>query len=53
MKEMFVGKNKLEGLESIENLVVIDQAPIGRSSRSTPATYLGFLMNTVDLCLLA
>lgn len=41
MKEMFAGKNKLEGLESVENMVVIDQAPIGRSSRSTPATYLG------------
>ncbi len=41
MKEMFAGKNKLEGVEALENLVVIDQAPIGRSSRSTPATYLG------------
>jgi excinuclease ABC subunit A len=41
MKEMFAGKNKLEGIEALENMVVIDQAPIGRSSRSTPATYLG------------
>jgi excinuclease ABC subunit A len=41
MKEMFAGKNKLEGAEALENMVVIDQAPIGRSSRSTPATYLG------------
>lgn len=32
---------KLEGVEQIENLVVIDQSPIGRSSRSNPATYLG------------
>jgi excinuclease ABC subunit A len=41
MKEMFAGKDKLEGTESLDNLVVIDQSPIGRSSRSTPATYLG------------
>lgn len=41
MKEMFAGREKIEGIEAIENLVVIDQSPIGRSSRSTPATYLG------------
>lgn len=31
----------LLGAEIIQALVVIDQAPIGRSSRSNPATYLG------------
>lgn len=31
----------LEGAESIENLVVIDQTPIGRTPRSNPSTYLG------------
>ncbi len=43
-----VGKNnrnnsekELEGAETIEDLVVIDQTPIGKSSRSNPATYLG------------
>jgi excinuclease ABC subunit A len=41
MSQMFEGKDKLEGIEDIQNMVVIDQAPIGRSSRSTPATYLG------------
>ncbi len=41
MKEMFEGRDSLEGIEGIDNLVVIDQTPIGRSSRSTPATYLG------------
>ena len=41
MKEMFEGHDSLEGIEAIDNLVVIDQTPIGRSSRSTPATYLG------------
>ena len=32
----------LKGYETIRDLVVIDQSPIGRTSRSTPATYLGF-----------
>jgi excinuclease ABC subunit A len=31
----------VQGLEHIEALVVIDQAPIGRTPRSNPATYLG------------
>jgi excinuclease ABC subunit A len=31
----------LQGAEVLQALVVIDQAPIGRSSRSNPATYLG------------
>lgn len=31
----------LQGAENLQALVVIDQAPIGRSSRSNPATYLG------------
>jgi len=31
----------LEGAESIQSLVVIDQTPIGRTPRSNPATYLG------------
>ncbi len=29
----------IEGAESIEHVVLVDQAPPGRSSRSTPATY--------------
>ncbi len=41
MKDMFAGHEKIEGIEHIDAMVVIDQAPIGRSSRSTPATYLG------------
>ncbi len=32
---------RLSGVEKISNLVVIDQSPIGRTSRSTPATYVG------------
>ena len=43
------GKSKLvaqssediTGAENIQSLVVIDQSPIGRTSRSNPATYLG------------
>lgn len=31
----------ISGVEQIEDLVVIDQSPIGRTSRSNPATYLG------------
>lgn len=34
------GKHKtIEGIEKIDKVVYIDQSPIGRTSRSTPATY--------------
>jgi len=33
--------DKVSGLDPIDNLVVISQAPIGRTPRSNPATYLG------------
>jgi len=34
------GKHKaIEGIEQIDKVVCIDQSPIGRTSRSTPATY--------------
>jgi excinuclease ABC subunit A len=31
----------IQGVDAIENMVVIDQNPIGRTPRSNPATYLG------------
>lgn len=40
-KARSVGSEDLKGAESIQNLVVIDQSPIGRTPRSNPATYLG------------
>jgi excinuclease ABC subunit A len=34
--------DSVEGLEHVRKVVSIDQAPIGRNSRSNPATYIGF-----------
>ncbi len=34
--------DRIEGVEHIGDVVNIDQTPIGRSSRSNPATYIGF-----------
>jgi excinuclease ABC subunit A len=36
-----IQQEELEGAQSIQSLVVIDQSPIGRTPRSNPATYLG------------
>jgi len=36
------GKHRrLEGVEQISDIILIDQSPIGRSPRSTPVTYIG------------
>lgn len=35
------GHGGIEGLERIERTILVDQAPIGRTPRSTPATYTG------------
>jgi len=39
----------LEGAEQVHNVISIDQSPIGRNSRSNPATYVGFYDSIRDL----
>ena len=39
----------LEGVEHVHKVVNIDQLPIGRNSRSNPATYIGFYDTIRDL----
>lgn len=41
--------NKITGLENIDKVIEIDQKPIGRTPRSTPATYVGLLPMIRDL----
>ncbi len=45
MRDPRVLPGKLDRLEGVENIVdvrIVDQSPIGRHSRSIPATYVGF-----------
>ncbi len=35
------GVKAIQGIEQIDKLVIVDQSPIGRTSRSNPATYTG------------
>jgi excinuclease ABC subunit A len=39
----------VEGVEHVHKVVSIDQSPIGRNSRSNPATYIGFYDSIRDL----
>jgi excinuclease ABC subunit A len=39
----------VDGVEHVHKIVNIDQTPIGRNSRSNPATYVGFYDNIRDL----
>ncbi len=40
---------RIEGINNIERLIVIDQSPIGRTPRSNPATYTGVFDPIRDL----
>ncbi|HKQ72277.1 MAG TPA: excinuclease ABC subunit UvrA [Blastocatellia bacterium] len=39
----------VEGMDHVRKVINIDQSPIGRNSRSNPATYIGFYDNIRDL----
>ena len=41
--------DRIDGLEHVHKVVNIDQSPIGRNSRSNPATYVGFYDAIRDL----
>jgi excinuclease ABC subunit A len=41
--------DSVDGIEHVHKVVNIDQAPIGRNSRSNPATYVGFYDTIRDL----
>jgi excinuclease ABC subunit A len=43
------GHDTVEGVEHVRKVVNIDQSPIGRNSRSNPATYTGFYDHIRDL----
>jgi excinuclease ABC subunit A len=41
--------DRIEGLENIDKVISIDQAPIGRTPRSNPATYTGIFTHLREL----
>ncbi len=41
--------DRIEGLDSVERIVAIDQSPIGRTPRSNPATYTGLFTPVREL----
>ncbi|MCB0737407.1 MAG: excinuclease ABC subunit UvrA [Bacteroidetes bacterium] len=45
----FLPYNSIEGLEHIDKVIEIDQAPIGRTPRSNPATYTGVFTDIRNL----
>jgi len=41
--------DRIEGIENLDKVIVIDQSPIGRTPRSNPATYVGLFTDIRDL----
>ncbi|MBF0489836.1 MAG: excinuclease ABC subunit UvrA, partial [Candidatus Omnitrophica bacterium] len=48
-KEKPGAHKKIEGLQHIDKVIVVDQSPIGRTPRSNPATYTGMFSDIRDL----
>ncbi len=48
-KEKAGAHKKIEGLELIDKVILIDQSPIGRTPRSNPATYTGIFSIIRDI----
>lgn len=48
-KEKAGAYEKLEGLEHINRVILVDQSPIGRTPRSNPATYTGLFTFIRDI----
>ena len=44
-RTLYGAHDELEGHEHVNNVISIDQSPIGRSARSNPATYIKFYDN--------
>lgn len=40
---------RMDGIENLDKVIIIDQSPIGRSPRSNPATYTGLFTDIRDL----
>lgn len=41
--------NRIDGIENLDKVIVIDQSPIGRTPRSNPATYTGIFTKIREL----
>ena len=41
--------DRMEGMQNLDKVIVIDQSPIGRTPRSNPATYTGLFTDIRDL----
>ncbi len=41
--------DRMEGIENLDKVIVIDQSPIGRTPRSNPATYTGLFTDIREL----